>query len=130
MKFESYARERVIAPAEAAGRQAIDDVVELAQANARKHSRTGRFERSIRANVRETAPGKIEARIGSPLSSAGIKERGGTIRARNAPYLHFPVGGRWARVEQVYVPPTPSVGPAVEQFPRIAEDALREAWRG
>ncbi len=47
---------------------------------------------------------------GSNLIYARIHQRGGTIRAKNAGALHFPIGNGYAIVKQVTLPARPYLG--------------------
>lgn len=125
MRFESRADEVVIRPVPRALELAADDVVGLAQARAPK--RTGRFARSIaRTDAVQEGPDRVTVGVGSPLSSARIKERGGTIRARRGRYLTFPLpGGGFVKVESVRLPARPTVIPAARQFGRFFAARLR-----
>ncbi len=50
---------------------------------------------------------------------AAIHEYGGTITAKNGPYLHFKGSKGWARVRQVTIPPRPYIGPAIDNLRKI-----------
>jgi len=130
VKFESHARERLLDPIANAFEAAVDDVVTLARANAARHSRTGTFERSItRTDTVETASGRLEARVGSPLSSAKAKEKGAYIRARRGPYLVFQTNDGWRKVAAVRLAPQPAVAPAAARFQAILLARIKDAGR-
>ena len=78
--------------------EALHDVENEARHNAgvTKHASTKALRRSVRLEI----VGR-RARIGSPLKYARIRDRGGIIRARRAPYLHFKGSRGWAKVKQV-----------------------------
>lgn len=130
MRFESHAEERIIRPIAAAHDEAIDDTLEVARVRARQYRRTGRFEGSLtRSDAVEVSAGRREARIGSPLVSARVKERGAFIQAKRAEYLVFDAGHGVRKVKSVRVPATPVVTPAGHRFPALMHDALREVYR-
>ena len=54
------------------------------------------------------------AKIGTNLTYAKIHEFGGTITAKNSPYLHFQINGNWVRVGSVTITPQPYMRPALE----------------
>lgn len=127
MRFESTARERIERHVRGAFEAAADDVVTLAQATARKDSRTGRFAGSItRTDAVDVGGGRLEARVGSPLSSARAKERGAYIRAKRGPYLVFNAGDGVRKVEAVRLAPQPAVTPAGARFPRLMAARLEQ----
>lgn len=130
MNFESHAEERIIAPIAVAHDEAIDDTLELARVRARQYRRTGKFEGSLtRSDVVEVGSGRREGRIGSPLVSARVKERGAFIQAQRAEWLVFDAGHGVRKVKSVRVPATPVVTPAGQQFPALMHDALRTVYR-
>lgn len=81
--------------------------------------RSGRLAGSVRSNPRILPNGRAEPSTFIPQSGplyTEIHEHGGTIRARNAPYMRFPVGpyvtatrrrGPWVSVRQVRIPARP-----------------------
>ncbi len=76
--------------------------------------------------------GRESVEVGSNLIYAAIHQTGGEIAARVAEYLHFRVGGRWARVKSVTIPARPYLGlsPADEdEIGAIVEDHLMEPLR-
>lgn len=87
--------------------------------------RTGRLRTSIFGRMRGTDTLDIGA--GSNVKYARIHELGGIIKAKNAPYLTFPVNGRWVSTKQVEIPARPYVRPSIEEFFRGggAEDVAR-----
>jgi len=57
---------------------------------------------SLRRSIRSQFQGALRARVGSDLPYAGIRNRGGVIRARRARFLRFRTyDGRWHSVRQV-----------------------------
>ena len=73
--------------------------------------------------------------IGSNLKYARIHEKGGTIRARNSPYLVFRIGNQWISTKEVTIPERAFLSPALRDsredslriIRRIAGQALKEA---
>ena len=53
---------------------------------------------------------KRSVQWGSNLIYAAIQQRGGTIKAKNAGALHFPIGNGYAIVKQVTLPARPYLG--------------------
>lgn len=76
--------------------------------------RTGRLRNSIFGKMRGNDT--LEIGAGSNVVYARIHEFGGTIKAKNAPFLKFQIGGRWAQVKQVQIPARPYVKPSIETF--------------
>lgn len=135
MRLESRALATIETGVRRAFDAAVDDTVAVAQANAGRYSRTGRFAGSItRTEAREVGD-RLEARIGSPLSSARAKEKGAYIAAkRDIPkfgrYLAIPAGdGTLRKVEAVRLPPRPAVGPAVRRYPDLMAARARQVLR-
>ena len=64
---------------------------------------TGTLRRSIGREINQSG-NSIIGSVGSDLKYAAIHEFGGVIKAKNAPYLTFPIDGGWARVKQVTIP--------------------------
>ena len=74
-----------------------------AAANSRKTLyATGELHDSI-----STQSGKGYARIGSNIKYAAIHHFGGTVKAKNKPYLMIPVGDGFRKVKQVQIPARP-----------------------
>lgn len=65
--------------------------------------RTGTLRRSIGREISQSG-NKIDGFVGSNLKYAAIHEFGGIIRAKNKPYLMFPINGGWVRTKQVKIP--------------------------
>ncbi|MFW5920922.1 MAG: phage virion morphogenesis protein [Polyangiales bacterium] len=59
-----------------------------------------------------------ELALGTNVRYAGVHQYGATIRARNAPYLVFRVGGQFVRKREVTIP----------QRQYLPTDGLPEAW--
>lgn len=80
--------------------------------------RSGKLARSVRIiKLRRRASGSFEGglKAGGPgVPYARIHEKGGVIRARNAPYLVFKTpDGSWHSVKRVRIPPRPYLAPAL-----------------
>lgn len=84
------------------------------------HKITGNLFRSIIVKIKNTS-----LEVGSSLVYARIHNKGGVIRAKNAPYLHFQVNGRWVKVKQVVIPKRRYL-----YWRKEALDAIRAIWRG
>lgn len=75
--------------------------VEYAVGNLDDHRVSGNLAGSIHITKKAT-PDDWHAAFGSVgIEYAWQKERGGVIRARNKPYLHFKVNGHWVKVKSV-----------------------------
>lgn len=133
MRFESHALEVLMDESWVAFEGAIDD--SLAEARRRAPHVTGKYRDSIQATPIVVTDRGFEARIGSPLSSARVKEVGGFIQAkasraagRFAGYMRIPfAGGGWATVEAFRIRATPTIVPAGRKFPAFMTARLREA---
>lgn len=127
MKIVSYP-ERLLDRTPRAFRAAVLDVQREAQRNA--PVRTGDFRRRIESIFL----GRLLARVGSRHPGTRIREFGGTIRAKNAPFLHFKTrSGGWVKVRQVTQRPggysqgfTPWLRPAGARFAEFMTRRLRE----
>lgn len=117
MKFESHAQELILDPIERAYERASENTLEDARRVAGRHSRSGKFRDSLQLSEPVEVDGRLERRIGSPLSSAKAKEKGAYIRAKRGKYLVFDAGQGVRKVEAVRLAPQPAVAPAVTQFP-------------
>lgn len=102
---------RLLARTPAAFDEALAETVADAQQRAPK--RTGAFARSI-TSKKITAPANAEAAVvGSPLSSARVKEKGGYMQARKHDTLFIPqADGSVRRPVAVRVRAQPTVAPA------------------
>lgn len=125
MRYESHVF-RLTDRIPKAAKLAADDVVKDAQSRVRR--RTGKFQRSIKAKVENTATG-VRCEIGSPLASARIKERGGVIKARRGDFLVFNAGQGVRKVPSVRLTARPYLAPAGKQWPKFMTARLREANR-
>lgn len=129
MKLESRAAE-VFAGVDAAFEAAVLDTAEEAQRLARQHSRTGKFAASIEASEIVATSEGLEARIGSPLSSAKAKEKGAYITPKRGDYLVFDAGSGIRRVKSVRLRPAPVVTPAGRRFDLFMTRRLKEVFGG
>lgn len=135
MRFESHAQERIVDPIEGAFDAAVDDTLEVARANARRYSRSGRFAASLTRTPTVRTGDRLEARIGSPLSSARAKERGAYIAAKR----DIPKFGRYLAVarpdgtlrkaEAVRLSPRPVVLPAGARWPELLRARFGQVLR-
>lgn len=113
------------------------------------HVRSGRLRSSITHRL-ERIGGDLAARVGTKLIYARIHEFGGIIRAKNHPFLVFPIRGvqtvgvrgqqlkrprhvieQWVRVKQVTIPKRPYMVPALkekrEEIIKIVSDEVGKA---
>jgi len=78
--------------------------------------RTNRLRSSITVvKAKQGAGGSIWGAVGTNVKYARIHEYGGEIKAKNAPYLKFPIGGRWASVKSVTIPARPYMEPTLRE---------------
>lgn len=118
---------RLLAKNEDAFKKAAQDVEDEARRNAERNSRTGRFAASLTHTVGRDGEVMV-ARVGSPLVSARVKEKGGFMQATRAATLTLPAGdGTARRPESVRVRATPAVTPAGRRFPEFMTRRMREA---
>lgn len=89
----------------------------------------GQYRASIRTEVVEDITGPV-ALIGTPMPQARQLEFGGTIRAKNAPYLHFRVNGHWVRVKEVYQRPKPHWRPPFDNNKQKYRDIMLSILAG
>jgi phage gpG-like protein len=118
-------------------RNLANDVVALAKANidpskSGLHSRSGLLRSSIKLRrFYQLSPGgtaeAVIAAGNSRVPYARIHEYGGTIRAKNKPYLTFKIGNRWIRKKQVVIPARPYLGPAIEGVQERYQEHLSAA---
>lgn len=126
MRIESRGAEALIDLVEAAFDLAVDDTLELARAHAAKHSRTGGFAASLTRTPTVRDGDRLEARIGSPLSSARVKETGAFIQSQTGGMMRFRLDtGAWVTLEAFRVPAQPAVAPAGGRFAAIMTARLR-----
>lgn len=84
----------------------------------------GNLRNSAHTISRKTREG-AEAEIGfRGLAYANIQEFGGTIRARNKPYLTFRINGRWIRKKQVTIHGKHYLERAIQETPKFVIDAM------
>lgn len=70
----------------------------------------------LRGSIEMQVYGDKKVIVGTDLIYGPIHEFGGTIKAKNKPYLTFKVGGRWVRVKSVKITPKPYLTPAFEKL--------------
>ncbi len=102
---------------------AVNDVIGDAANRAPK--RTGRFAKSISHSAIEQTSTGIRTTVGSPLSSARVKEMGGFMQAKSSDWMRFQINGQWVSARMFRVGAQPTVGPAARNFPRYMGDRLR-----
>ena len=90
------------------------------------HLNTGKG--ALRASIHTTESGLV-AKVGTPLIYGRIHEKGGTIRAKNRPYLKFKIGGHWVQVQSVEIKARPDLGPALREKGAEVVATLR-GWLG
>lgn len=84
----------------------------------------------LRGSITHNVLGGNAVEVGTNVAYAGIHQMGGTITAKNAPYLTFRIGGQWVRKKSVTIPARPFLGidDADEtELLAIAEDYVRDA---
>lgn len=92
--------------------------------------RTLRDSGRLRDSFQRGALGRDRVEAGTNVIYAAIHQFGGTIRARSAPALSFPLpGGGWVRTDQVTIPARPFAGVDSDDLGhmrRIVADYLEE----
>lgn len=121
---------RLLGMTEPAFEAAVQDVEDAAKAEAEKHSRTGKFKDSITHTVGREGDDFV-ARVGSPLVSARVKEKGGFMQSNSGRglLLRLP-GGEYRTVQQVRVRATPVMAPAGAKFAEDMTRRMRERTGG
>ena len=76
------------------------------------HNKTGKLSNSIKASFL-AGVNQIKGSLSSNEVYARIQEEGGVIRAKNAKYLSFQIGGSWVKVSSVTIPARPYLNPAI-----------------
>lgn len=89
---------------------------------------SGTLSRSIHTEV-QVSGSKGEATVGTDIEYAAQREFGGTIIAKQAPYLVFRVGGRLVRVKSVTQQATPYLRPAFDEQSGSAVDEIEAALK-
>ncbi len=102
---------------------AVNDVIGDAANRAPK--RTGRFAKSITHSAIEQTSTGVRTTVGSPLSSARVKEMGGYMQAKSSDRMRFQINGQWVTAAAFRVRAQPTIGPAARNFPRYMGDRLR-----
>lgn len=85
---------------------------------------------ALRGNIRilkSASAGGLTAEYGTDLVYSFMREYGGTITARNAPYLVFQIGGRWVRVKSVTQTGTRYMGRSRDALEPLFRQALADA---
>ena len=90
------------------------------------HNRTGTLRRSI-AMTPHRSQGFVD--VGTNVVYARVHEFGAVIRAKNAPFLKFQVGGKWVQKKQVLAPARPFMRPALIRNRGHIQAALATAVR-
>jgi hypothetical protein len=109
--------------------RAVADVREEAVRRAPKGA-TGKFADSFKALRLPSATNVFDSVVGSSMSSARVKEKGGYIQARKHDTLFIPAGdGSVRRPVAVRIRPQPTVVPAGAMFPKFMAARLREVRR-
>lgn len=123
MKLESR-HDVLLDRIEPAFEYAVDDTI--AEARREVRSRTGKFARSLRRGATERIGEHLWTRIGSPLASARVKEKGGYMTAKRARWLAIPQqDGSIRQVKAVRIRATPILSKAGPTFPRHFLASLR-----
>ena len=103
---------------------AVQDVEDEAKRNADRNARTGKFSGSITHTIGRSGD-MLVARVGSPMVSARVKERGGFMQASASDTLYLPQAGEVRRPTSVRVRATPVVTPAGKKFPEFMSRRMR-----
>jgi len=74
---------------------------------------TGNLMNSINVKAGKTTAHSASVTIGTNVIYAAIHEFGGTIKAKNAPYLCFVVDGNFVKTKSVEIPARPYLRPAL-----------------
>jgi hypothetical protein len=77
--------------------------------------------------LRAASAGNLSGSYGTTVVYAYMREYGGTITARNAPYLVFQVGGRWVQVKSVTQTGTHYMGRSRDALEPLLKAALADA---
>jgi HK97 gp10 family phage protein len=70
---------------------------------------------NLRSSIRTRLPKHGVVLVGTHVVYAAIHEFGGTITAKNAPWLVFKVGGQWVRTKSVNIRARPYLRPALDK---------------
>jgi hypothetical protein len=98
--------------------QATDDTLQEAKRRAGQHKRTGKFQDSLEATQPVVDGETLRSRVGSPLSSARVKELGGFMQPRHGSRIRFRLEtGAWVTLQAFRVAARPVVVPAGRLFP-------------
>jgi HK97 gp10 family phage protein len=78
--------------------------------------KTGNLRSSIHVEPKSSGKDEAIAEVGTSEEYARIQEYGGTITAKNKPYLVFRTeDGKWHSVKSVTIPPHPYLRPAFDE---------------
>ncbi len=122
----------IIAKADMAARRAVTDGGHLIERRAKQRAPvlTGTLRRSIHVDsVVPLGPGRWQSITGPSVIYARQREFGGTIRAKNAPYLKFKGSQGWAQVKSVYQKPQPYMHPAFDETISGIRELYKAIWR-
>lgn len=85
---------------------------------------TGNLMNSINTRVMSTKANAVTVAVGTNVIYAAIHEFGGTIKAKNKPFLAFVIDGKFIMTKSVYIPPRPYMRPAVDENLGAITDVL------
>lgn len=92
---------------------------------------SGDLRRSINYLTIHKSLSSVIVSIGTNLIYARLQEFGGTIEAKNKPYLRFRTkGGNWVTTRSVFVPPHPYLTPAMDNNHGRVQNAIEFSLRG
>lgn len=87
---------------------------------------SGNLRRSIHYETKYKSLTSVIIAIGTNLKYARLQEFGGTITAKNKPYLMFRgKTGEWVRTKSVYVPAHPYLTPAMDESHDLVNAAFK-----
>jgi len=84
---------------------------------------------NMRASIRAVLVKRATVVVGTHVVYAAIHEFGGTIRAKNAPFLVFKMGNQWVRVKSVNIPARPYMRPAFDKNHKKVVDTIGKELR-
>lgn len=94
----------------------------------RSKNPTGKLANSFRVRASQTG-GLVSLDTRSSLPYARIQDRGGHIRARRFPFLHFKTSNGWVKVKTVRIPAKRYLAAASRRARPVLSRMLREAIR-
>jgi len=80
----------------------------------------------LRNSIKYDLQGDDTVKIGTNLIYAPVHQFGATIKAKNAPYLRFMIGGKFISKKQVTIPARPFIGLEKRQVNKI--NAAIDRW--